>query len=128
MTANELRRFFPTASASTIRANTDADPVRIRPTEPQQDPASKLDGVLQRKEKSAERIANRVILRITGFLSRPYDPDNFAGGCKAVIDQLRYAGLIKNDSPEHIRLEVEQVKVKTKAEQKTVIEIYEIKI
>jgi hypothetical protein len=49
--------------------------------------------------------------------------DNFAGGCKPLIDQLRYAKLIANDDPESIELQFVQEKVKTRLEEETIIDI-----
>lgn len=36
------------------------------------------------------------------------DPDNLVGSIKPVLDGLRYAKVIKDDSPEHIELTVTQ--------------------
>ena len=60
-------------------------------------------------------------VRIVSYAIRSRDADNVF--VKHAVDSLRYAGIIPDDSPEHITLEVSQVRVKTKAEQKTVIEI-----
>ena len=54
---------------------------------------------------------------------RLLDADNFAGGCKPLIDQLRYAKLIADDDPETVEILFRQVKVETKAEEMTQIEI-----
>lgn len=65
----------------------------------------------------------RIIVRIVSYRCRLCDPDNNVGGCKALIDQLRYANLIPNDRPQDIKLESEQVKVGHKSEEKTTVEI-----
>ena len=65
----------------------------------------------------------RIVVRIVGFRIRPLDADNFCGGTKDIVDGLRYAGLIPDDSPEHIILVTEQRKVSTKAEERTEIEL-----
>lgn len=65
----------------------------------------------------------RARVRFTGYRVRPLDPDNFAGSCKDVIDGLRHAGLISGDDPTQIILETEQVKVKHRYEEKTIVEI-----
>ena len=75
--------------------------------------------------KGEETRSTRTHIRITRYSCRPLDCDNYAGGCKPIIDQLRYAKLIKDDSPEDIEVEFKQVKVKTKAEERTEIEINE---
>jgi len=73
--------------------------------------------------KRKEKGSNRTYVRITRYSTRPLDCDNYAGGCKAIIDQLRYAKLIKDDSPEDIEVQFKQVKIKTKTEEYTKIEI-----
>lgn len=72
-----------------------------------------------RKEESSRHY----VIRITGFRKRILDPDNFSGGCKYVIDGLRYAGLIPDDTPEAIILETGQVKVKEAGDERTEIVI-----
>lgn len=66
-----------------------------------------------------------VKVSISRFARRLLDADNFAGGCKAIIDQLRYEKCIKNDDPGSITLEFHQKKVSKKEEEGTLIEIYE---
>jgi Holliday junction resolvase RusA-like endonuclease len=80
---------------------------------------------LESLRKGEETRSTRTHLRITRYSTRPLDCDNYAGGCKPIIDQLRYAKLIKDDSPEDIEVEFKQIKVKTKAEERTEIEISE---
>lgn len=75
--------------------------------------------------KGEETRSTRTHLRITRYSCRPLDCDNYAGGCKPIIDQLRYAKLIRDDSPEDIEVEFKQVKVKTKTKERTEIEINE---
>ena len=65
----------------------------------------------------------RVIVRITDLRVRPTDPDNLAGGCKALLDCLRYAGLIPDDNPAQIKLEVESQKVRKRSSEKTIVEL-----
>ena len=80
-----------------------------------------LDALREREEARSRRTR----IRITRYSCRPLDCDNYAGGCKPIIDQLRYAKLIKDDSPEDIEVEFKQVKVKTKTQERTEIEISE---
>ena len=75
--------------------------------------------------KGKETRSKRTRIVITRYSCRPLDCDNYAGGCKPIIDQLRYAKLIRDDSPEDIEVEFKQVKVKTKTEERTEIEINE---
>jgi len=66
---------------------------------------------------------NRTTLCITRHATKLLDADNFAGGCKPLIDQLRYAKLIADDDPESVEILFRQAKVKTKKEERTEIEI-----
>jgi hypothetical protein len=56
-----------------------------------------------------------VTIRITRRASRLLDADNFAGGCKPIIDQLRYAGLIADDDPETVEIVFRQEKCRPTA-------------
>jgi hypothetical protein len=69
------------------------------------------------------RSLSRVTVRFVGFRVRPLDPDNFAGGCKDLLDGLRHAALIPGDEPWLIKFETRQEKVAHRGEEKTVIEI-----
>jgi hypothetical protein len=64
----------------------------------------------------------RIVLRITRCGHQLLDVDNMAGGCKPVVDQLRYAGLIPDDSPDKVEIVFRQKKV-AKGQEMTVIEI-----
>ncbi len=66
---------------------------------------------------------DRTTLVITRRSCSLLDADNFAGGCKPLIDQLRYAKLIPDDDPESVEILFRQTKVKTKKEEMTHIEI-----
>lgn len=70
---------------------------------------------------SEEENSTRAIVRITSFRTQLCDPDNICP--KYQIDALRYQGVIRNDRLCDIKLEVTQVKVKTKAEERTEIEV-----
>jgi Holliday junction resolvase RusA-like endonuclease len=62
-------------------------------------------------------------LGITRFSTKTLDVDNLAGGCKPLIDQIRYAHLIPDDNPESVEITFAQVKVRTQAEQRTEVRI-----
>lgn len=94
-------------------------PPRVSNTVTKRPAQQALVALPKRKEKST----NRTHIRITRYSTRPLDCDNFAGGCKPIIDQLRYAKLITDDSPEHVEIQFKQVKIKTKTEEHTKIEI-----
>ena len=65
----------------------------------------------------------RVVVRFTCFRTRLLDWDNNAASLKDIIDGLRHAHAFVDDSERYIKIEAEQIKVRTRAEQKTVIEI-----
>ena len=78
-----------------------------------------LERAAARKEKGVGRVG----LRFVGYRVRLLDPDGFAGSTKHFIDGLRAAGIIRDDTTEHITLETSQVRVATFAEERTEIEI-----
>lgn len=63
----------------------------------------------------------RVLVRVTSFRIRLLDEDNLCE--KYHIDCLRYANLIPGDDPRQAKIETGQVKVRTKAEERVLIEI-----
>lgn len=65
----------------------------------------------------------RVVVRITRHACRLLDADNFAGGCKPLIDQLRYAALIPDDDPQSVELQFRQEKVAKKHLEAVTVEI-----
>jgi hypothetical protein len=65
----------------------------------------------------------RVIVRFIGYRVRPLDPDNFAGSIKDLLDGLRHAALISGDEPWRITLQTYQIKVHSKSQERTEIEI-----
>ena len=71
------------------------------------------------------RSKSRIRVCVTRFGRRLLDVDNL-GGAKLVIDQLRYAKLIPDDSPEHIELELKQAKVKNKDKEGTEVIIEQL--
>ena len=64
------------------------------------------------------RNAERVRVRVVSFRARLCDPDNLCP--KYFIDCLRYAGLIADDAPDFITLDVRQVRCR-RHEQRTEI-------
>lgn len=89
-------------------------------------PNAVLKPLVRRQPLEADRHEKgsrpRTRVCVTRYARRLLDVDNL-GGAKLVIDQLRYAKLIQDDSPEHIDLELRQVKVASKAEEGTEIVI-----
>jgi Holliday junction resolvase RusA-like endonuclease len=58
-----------------------------------------------------EENTGRIHVSVVSFRRRLCDVDNLCP--KYFIDCLRYAGIIKDDAPEYIALEVSQIKSKT---------------
>ncbi len=65
--------------------------------------------------------STRYSVRVTSYRRRLLDEDNLAE--KFHVDALRYAGILPSDAPERCEIITTQAKVRTKAEEKTVIEI-----
>ena len=112
-----IRKLFPHASASLFKANkADRDAKGAKPER-----VVRNEQMEKASRKESDSIRRQV--RIVSFRQRLLDIDNLYGGVKYFVDSLRYAGLIRNDDPESISLIVSQVKVKTKQEERTEIEI-----
>ena len=114
MNGRTFLRLFPNASRSTLEAIG-----ALQYAEPEHHPQAALEPVAEREKESVDRIT----VRFTGFRVRTLDPDNFAGSVKDLLDGLRRAQLIPGDEWQQIRLETEQIKVSTQAEERTEIEL-----
>lgn len=66
----------------------------------------------------------RPLVRITSCRCRSLDPDNLIGGAKALVDGLVASGLLPGDGPQDIDREYCQKKVKRRAEESTIVEIF----
>lgn len=66
----------------------------------------------------------RYHVRIERHAPRPLDEDNLKGGCKALVDCLREAGIIPDDAPDVCRIEAVNVR-STRATQGTRIIVTE---
>ncbi len=115
MNEYEFRKLFPQASASTIAKNC-ANAV-LSSAKPERTQANALDGSVSGKAESFQRPTVRFIL----YRIRLLDRDNYAGSAKDLCDGLRHAALIPGDSEAEISLEVQQVKVSKRSDEKTVI-------
>ncbi len=60
-------------------------------------------------------------VRITCHRKQLLDPDNFIGGCKQLVDALKWHDLIKDDSEKHVSIDYEQAVSK---KDKTIIELW----
>jgi hypothetical protein len=114
MNETDFKTLFPNASKATVEAN-----VELRDSEPEpHDPPA-----LGRAVKGKEEGLDRVVVRFKGYRVRPLDPDNFAAGCKGLLDGLRHAHLIKGDESWRIIFQAEQERVQTFGEERTEITI-----
>lgn len=115
MTREDLKRYFPNASRSTLARNQvdreSASAVMERPVsnEPLAAPQAQADH------------SGRYVVRVVSYRTRLLDEDNLAE--KYHVDACRYAGLIPADSPDQTHIEVTQEKVKTKEQERTEITI-----
>lgn len=125
LTPRAFARMFPNASRSTFAANfgADADPKayapRVPDSKPEPNQQKALDGVLPGEAESPKRA--RVC--VNRFSRRLLDDDNAAAGCKPIVDCIKEAGLIVDDSRKWIDLVVDQTQVKDEAEERTEIQI-----
>ncbi len=135
----DLIRLFPRASKSFMEANPNLEHKnavqgnverkkakhdtinhrKIQDSKPEHHETPALDSADEGKAKGS----GRVIVRFIGYRVRPLDPDNFAGGCKDLLDALRHSSLIHGDEWWRIDFQTRQEKVGTYAEEKTVIEV-----
>lgn len=92
----------------------DLDTKRVT-SKPERVPEKALEVV----REPQKRLGQRIILRIICHRVRLQDEDNSL--FKPLVDQLRYAGLIPEDDPATIKLETDQIRVKTKKEEGTEI-------
>jgi hypothetical protein len=94
---------------------------RLRHKKPKRTAWQTLLELGQREGQSAPGVT----ARISRFSTATLDVDNFVGGTKYLIDQLRYCGLIPGDRPQEITLAfAPQVKVQHQNEAGTLVEIF----
>ncbi len=110
----QFKQLLPNASQSFLEANGVACAALAQPEQ-----GAALECALQGEKESLERI----VVRFTGFRVRPLDPDGHAGSIKDLLDGLRHAHLLPDDNFWTIRLQTEQEKVATFAEERVEIEI-----
>ena len=103
----------------TLKPNANHSPAtQIQNTESQQRPEK-----LVCDSKGEAQGAGRVALIFTLRRVRLLDPCAKYGSCKALIDGLRYAGILHDDREEDITLEVNQEKVRHFKDEETLISI-----
>lgn len=114
MTPEQLKAKFPHASPAFIKANAGRVASGAKP-EHSTGNASHAD------RPSQTRHPRKCLVRITCYRVRPQDPDN--GVYKFHVDAIRHAGLLDDDTADALDLQVVQVKVQSRAYERTEIEI-----
>ena len=111
-----IKQIFPNASESFLRQLVQNPPVvtRLRDAKPQLDARPQPLDPDQDEKRSSARTPSRVKVTIIRHGIALLDFDNGAGGCKALVDALRYENLIVNDDPGSIEFVFTQKKVKRK--------------
>jgi hypothetical protein len=85
-------------------------PAGLHNTQPKHDAGTQLLDPHQAQKGGKGR--PRFCVTITRYGSRPLDVDNGAGGCKPLLDAIRYEGLIPDDDPATIEFQFRQIQVK----------------
>lgn len=80
-------------------------------------------GAIEGEKRNEPRSIGRHRVRIISMRVRICDPDNLVGGQKHLIDALRIAGVIPEDDPYSITLQVSQKKVSSYKDEETWVEI-----
>ena len=119
MTAAKLREIFPNATERFIADNADD----LRPARPAPRPVVERPARPRPLETPQAQTGDtkKFFVRVTSFRRRLIDPDNLSE--KYFVDCCRFACLIPDDSADQIRIETTQQKVRTKAQEHTLIEI-----
>jgi hypothetical protein len=86
-------------------------------------PEPALQAALEHHLQSQEESGKRIIVRIVKCSLRLSDRTNLYAGYKLLEDQLRYSGLIPNDDPDTIDIQITQIRVSKRKETGTYIQI-----
>lgn len=119
MNRNEILRRFPNASESTIRANLSAGDSGQTPIVE----SNPCHAPLETKEVQRP-VGQRLLVRVTSVRTRLLDEDNLCE--KYAVDLCRYAGILPDDSPDKIKIQVCQRKAGKGNQEQVIIEIYEL--
>jgi Holliday junction resolvase RusA-like endonuclease len=125
MKRDEIIKRYPNASPSFIARNCDDNAASLPPKASGKRRNEALDRSAQRKravEDGAESGA-RYHIRFTVYSIRPRDWDNLAASLKSLQDAVVAAGWLPDDNWKVLTGEAIPANAKTKAEQRTVIEI-----
>ena len=119
MNREEIIRRYPHASESFIRANLSAD---------NSGPVAKLESNPGDAPLEAEKVqrpaCERFLVRVTSIRKRLLDEDNLCE--KFHVDLCRYAGIIPDDSPARVKIEVCQIKAARGVAETISVEVFGI--
>lgn len=118
---NELRKRFPNASAAFIKLNAQTAGVRDRLQDPQQKPHPGQRGQGTHPRKDQGPPSRRILVRITSLRTRLLDEDNLY--VNSVVNALRHEGIIPDDDPRTVKIQVRQAQVLARDEERTIIEV-----
>jgi len=121
VTRAELLARYPNASEAFLKRNADVGDSRIRAAEPKRTQGVPLVSPSPRKAKGRSRLVRRYQITYRVFAVRPCDWDNYY--IKGLQDLLVTAGLLPGDAWYQLYGTVIPEKVRSKDEEKTVVEI-----
>lgn len=120
MTPAEIKKLFPHASASLLRANS---AVPLSAVDPQPTQGRPLERLPKRAKACSSSPLKRIGIVLRVYAMRPADVDGWA--FKEIIDALVGAQILDGDGWDRLFIAgIHSEKVRSKAEEKTVIEIF----
>lgn len=112
------------AKAKHVRKNNAIKAVhKVQDSLREQDQTMALDKEVCEQASGMESPQASFRVSIIGLRVRPIDPDNFAAGCKGIIDGIVRSRLIKGDDWSSLQVECSQRKVSAFQAEGTLIEI-----
>lgn len=118
ITPEQIKRLFPNASTSTLKANL----ARLHPHQPQLPERSALGHGVSREETGVHLPAPRYRITFTCYACHPLDWDNYAG-IKQCQDLIVSIGLLPGDAWHQLEGSVISRKAYHKQDERTEIEI-----
>ena len=126
MTRHELKKRYPRASESFIRANLDADDTRLRPAAGKPVERLPLAANCEAENPHWYAAARQFEIRFTVYSVRPADADGYS--TKALQDFLVKAGILPDDRWDIVvESSIRSRKAATEGEEKTIVEITALK-
>ena len=117
MTRHEITTRFPNASAAFIRSNLSPDDTGTPPVVE----SNPWDAPLGAEEVQRP-VGERFLVRVTSIRKRLLDEDNLCE--KYHVDLCRYAGVLPDDAPGKVQIEVFQQKAAKGESEQTLIEVF----